>query len=273
MTDISIQTYFPKRLNRIVKSFWFLKVSDSHESFYEEEIIPDGHHEIIFHINNLPAIRKIEDGDWFDEPQSFLASQNLKTYALRLLPGARLFGIRFYPHTLFTFLNFPLENLTDRILSLSDVADASGFWDCITDDPQTTFSNFEKLLAEKMKPLLSHSGSFDYVDACVSEIFRSKGGVRIEKLMARTGVSGKYLDDIFKRQVGLTPKTLCRIIKLNNFIAYRKDNPDKNLTECCYESDYYDQSHLIKSFRKFTNQTPKTFFSESRFINEFFTNL
>ena len=189
------------------------------------------------------------------------------------MPGSKLFGIRFYPHTLFNFLNFPLENLTDEIIPLSDVTDAGGFWNCITDDPQTTFWGFEKLLVEKMTASASYSRSFNYIDACVLEMFRSKGNVRIEKLIDKAGISGKYLDDIFKRQVGLTPKTLCRIIKLNNFIAYRKDNLDRNLTECCYETDYYDQSHLIKSFRQFTNHSPKTFFSDSRYINEFFTNL
>ena len=273
MNNISIKTYVPQRLNRIIKSFWFLEVTNSHESFYEEEIIPDGHHEIIFHINNLPARRKPENGDWIIEPKAFLACQNLKSYALRLLPKAKLFGIRFYPHTLFNFLNFPLENLTDEILSLSDIINADSFWHCITDDPNTTFSNFEKLLTEKLKASALSSGRYDYVDACVSEIFRSKGDVKIENLIAKTGVSGKYLNNIFKRQVGLTPKTLCRIIKLNNFIAYRKNNPERNLTECCYETDYYDQSHLIKAFRKFTNHSPKTFFSDSRYINEFFTNL
>lgn len=273
MNTVSIQTHFPQSLSPFVKSFWFLEVSDFCDSFYEEEIIPDGHHEIIFHLNNLPARRKTENNGWLNEPKAFLASQTLKPYGLQLPPGSKLYGIRFYPHTFFNFLKFPIINLTDKILSLNDVTDAGSFWNCITDDPQKTFSNFEKLLAERISMLDFHTNSFAYVNAAVSEIFRHNGNVSVENLIKKTGVSTKYLDELFKNRVGLTPKTLCRIIKLNNFIAYKNNNPEKNLTECCYEIDYYDQSHLIKSFYEFTNGSPKTFFRDNNHINEIFTNL
>lgn len=274
MNIVSIQTYFPQSLSRLIKSFWFLEVSDFCASIYEEEIIPDGHHEIIFHLNSLQAKRKTESSDWTKEPNAFLASQNLKSYKLQLQPGSKLFGIRFYPHTLFNFLRFPIINLTDKILSLNDVLDASGFWSCITDNPQETFSNFEKFLAERISMLDFHSNAYVYVNASVSEIFRFNGNVSVAQLIRKTGISAKYLDESFKQCVGITPKTLCRIIKLNHFISYKTNHPEKNFTECCYEADYYDQSHLIKSFYKFTNRSPKNYFGDdNKFINEIFTSL
>lgn len=273
MNTVSIQTHFPQSLSPIVKSFWYLEVSNFCDSFYEEEIIPDGHHEIIFHLNSHPAKRKPENNNWIIEPNAFLAGQTLKSYALQMPPGAKLFGIRFYPHTLFNLLRFPVKDLTDRILPLSDVADAESFWNCITGDPHKTFSNFEKLLSEKMQTLDFQTNNDIRVNAAVSEILRHGGNVAVEHLLKKTGVSGKYLDELFKRYVGLTPKTLCGIIKLNNFIAYKNDNPEKNLTECCYEMYYYDQSHLIKSFYKFTNQSLKVFFRDDNRINEIFMNL
>jgi len=37
----------------------------------------------------------------------------------------------------------------------------------------------------------------------------------------------------------------------------------KNLTEITYEEGYYDQSYLIKEFRKITNHNPKDFFKSA----------
>lgn len=274
MNTVSIQTNIPQSLSRFIKSFWYLEVSDFSHSAYEEEIIPDGHHEIIFHLDNLQAKRKNENGDWLNEPNAFLASQNLKSYKLQLQPGARIYGIRFYPHTLSIFLSFPVADLTDKIIPLRDVAGTSSFWNCIAASPQKTFSDFEKLLSEKISPGDFPGGErASYVNFAVAEILRRGGSVTIEHLKKTVGVSGKYLDELFKRQVGITPKTLCQIIKLNNFIAYKNDNPEKTFTECAYEIDYYDQSHLIKAFHKFINRSPKNYFSVASQINEVFTTL
>jgi YesN/AraC family two-component response regulator len=37
----------------------------------------------------------------------------------------------------------------------------------------------------------------------------------------------------------------------------------KNLTDITYEVGYYDQSYLIKEFRKITNHNPKDFFKST----------
>lgn len=45
---IDIETYKPEKLSTLIKSFWCLKISDNFSNPYIEEIIPDGHHELIF---------------------------------------------------------------------------------------------------------------------------------------------------------------------------------------------------------------------------------
>lgn len=242
-------------------------------SYYEEEIIPDGHHEIIFHLSSQPAKRKPGKADWFPEPAAFIAGQTLKGYGLRLSPGARLAGIRFYPHTLSALFDFPMADLTGKIFPLDDVAPAGCFWDCISENPQKTFLNFERLLLEKIPALDFDTDRYAYVNAAVSEILKHSGNISVEQLTGRAGISLKHLNNLFQKYVGLNPKTVCQILKFNRFIAYKSDNPEKNLTECCYETGYYDQSHLIKSFHLFSDKPPKAYFSDDNFINDTFTGL
>ena len=272
MDLLSFQSYVPKDLNNIVKSFWFLEVGRECGPFYEEEIIPDGHHEIIFQLDST-ANRKPAGGEWLKEPMAMVAGQTLKSHGLRLAPGSRLLGIRFYPHTLSTLFDFPASELNNNIVGLDEVAKASIFWNGVTDDPLKTFSAFERLLSEKLIRRRAISNDFTYVNAAVSDILDTNGNVTVDQLIKKTGISAKHLDDSFRRYVGLTPKKLAGIVKFNSFISYKKDHPEKTFTECCYAADYYDQSHLIKAFRNFTDKSPTEYFAEAELISGIFSRI
>jgi AraC-like DNA-binding protein len=267
---IGVQTYVPERLQPFVKSLWRLDVSGRPDEPYEEDIVPDGHHELIFHLQENAASRKTDTYHWSTEPTAFFAGQTLQSYSLQLAPGAILYGIRFYPHTLAPFFDLPAAMLTDQLLSIDDIPTAAILRSCITDNAQTTFSRLERMLYSRIAAL-QPSGSFEYVDAAVAAILRHNGHIKIDALIHRTGISVKHLDNSFKKFVGITPKTLCNIVRLNHFIRYKERHLSKSLTECAYEAEFYDQSHLIKLFRTFTGKSPKAYFNSARYINGHFT--
>jgi AraC-like DNA-binding protein len=269
---IALQTYIPKNIQHIVKSFWFLEV-ESGDGFYEEDIIPDAHHEIILHVNGQSAKRKTAHEAWVDESNAIIAAQTVTSYRLRMFRGAKLYGIRFYPHTLYSFLGIPLHLFNDKAYSLQDVLDKQPFYDCITDDPHQTFLNFEQLLLRKINSLQPESRSYQYVQASMAAILKRNGHVAVDELIRKTGISGKHLDNLFEKYVGLGPKTISRIVQLNHFISYKSSQPAKTLTDCAYECGYYDQAHIIKSFRQFAGISPKNYFKNSSFINDFFAQL
>lgn len=267
---ISIQTHIPKALSPLVKSFWRIKVLDLIETAYEEEIIPDGHPEIIFHLSSEPAKRKTGNGEWQDEPVAFFAGQDLRSYKIRLKPGAVIYGVRFQPHTQALLFNFPASMTTDNPLSLDDGAKANSPWNCISEQTERTFSNLERFFLKKVSLLSAAPNAFDYVDASIREILRRKGDIKIDCLVKKTGISVKHLDNSFQQFVGVNPKTFCNIIKLNHFINYRKNNLAKSLTECAHETNFYDQSHLIHRFNAITGKSPKEYFGKAHHINDFF---
>lgn len=270
---ISIQRYIPKTLFPLIKSFWCLKVSDSLKSPYEEDIIPDGHHEIIFHLDSNPAKRKTENGEWLCEPDAFFAGQDLKSFRVRLNPGSTTYGIRFHPHTQALFFDFPAITTTDFPLSLTDVGKSDLLWSYISDCPKETFSNFEKYFLKRIYLLNYSSSSFNYVNHCVQEILNHKGNIKIDFLVKKIGISGKHLGNSFKKFVGVSPKTFCSIIKFNHFINYKKNNPSKTLTECALEANFYDQSHLINLSNTITGKSPKAYFGKINCINDFFIDV
>jgi len=268
---LTLNTYIPASLSQIVKSFWCIKVAG--EGCYTENILPDGHQEIIFHLSADNAKRKNNAIGWINEPDAFLAGQVLYSYSLELKNNAVLYGIRFYPHTLSFLFNLPAHSLTSDMLPLQEIPGASVLMNCLTEDPDKTFRNFEAALLTICRRTDLSSNRFQYINYSVGEILRSKGNITIDRLLQLTGVSQKYFDTIFKESVGINPKPFCNIIKLNHFISYRKNHPHKKLTECCYEANFFDQSHLIKLFHKVASQSPRQYFNDANHINNYFSEL
>lgn len=269
---ITIQTYTPKLLPHLVKSFWYMEVG--HEAdVYEEEIIPDGHIEIIFYLNNNSARKEFGDSEWHIQPSAFIAGQTLKRHEIKMLAGARLYGIRFYPHTLYPFLKIPVNYIENGILPLNEVINTRGFWNCITYAPRQTFENFERYLAEQISVQTLNSPGFQYTDRAVKSILKSGGQVSIGSITESNKITTKYYGDLFKKFAGITPKCLCNILKINQFISNKINYPYLNYTECTYESGYYDQSHLIKSFHQFADTSPREYFEHTRAISNMFSAL
>lgn len=267
---ISVETYLPKQLFPLIKAFWSLHVSSETGVPYEEEIIPDAHHEIIFHLNSAPAERKTGNESWRREPAAFFAGQDLKSFRVRLQPGTLIYGIRFQPHTQALFFDFPASVTTDYQLPLDDFGHSAGaLRRCLSDRPEATFANFEEFFSKRIALLRATPEPFRYVDFSVREILKKKGNVRIDSLVSKTGISLKHLDNSFKKFVGITPKVFCSIVKFNHFIHYRRSNPSKSLTECAHETHFYDQPHLIRASHIIVGKSPKDCLQVPDFINTF----
>lgn len=85
----------------------------------------------------------------------------------------------------------------------------------------------------------------------------------IEKLAYQTGMSLKTFERKFIEQIGIAPRLFERIRRFNNALDKKIKLPDSHWTYICYQTGYYDQTHLIKDFYEFAGATPSYFFRNS----------
>jgi len=90
----------------------------------------------------------------------------------------------------------------------------------------------------------------------VDRIAASGGRMAIDDLAAQTGFTRRHLGNLFERQVGLSPKTLSRIHRFRGALAMLCNGGEVPWTELAEQCGYYDQSHLINEFRRFTGFSP-----------------
>ena len=86
----------------------------------------------------------------------------------------------------------------------------------------------------------------------------------ISDIAKKVGLKLKTFQRHFQKHMGCSPVEYRRIYRFRSSLANKLNNTQlKNLTEITYEEGYYDQSYLIKEFRKITNHNPKDFFKSA----------
>jgi AraC-like DNA-binding protein len=175
-------------------------------------------------------------------------------------------GIEFNPQRAYRFFHFNLNEIQNKIYSLSDVLESTGKQ--LTEQIAETTSAQQKIfLAQKflLNQLALHEEDliFEY---CVEKIQSSKGTISIKELEKKTGYSSRWLNMKFNDKLGASPKNLSSIIRFKQYYQSLISNDEKSFFKNDFYNLYYDQSHFIKAFKRFTGLPPTRFEKE---INDF----
>ena len=180
-------------------------------------------------------------------------------------------GIEFNPQGAYRFFHFTLNDIQNQIYSLSDVSGNIGkrLIEQInnTTSLQQKIDVLEQFLLKQLS-LCREDLIFEY---CIEKIRLSKGSITVKELEKKTGYSSRWLNMKFNDKIGISPKNLSSIIRFNHYYqAFIKGNGQSFFKNDFYEL-YYDQSHFIKDFKRFTGLPPTRFekqvnnFAESYF--------
>jgi len=112
----------------------------------------------------------------------------------------------------------------------------------------------------------------DALSHAIALILGSGGCVSIACLADKMGVNSRKLDRTFNTRVGLSPKTLCRIVRFQQiFRLIERSENAADWAQIALDCGYYDQSHFIKEFRTFAGKRPTAYFAEQNSLSDYFT--
>jgi AraC-like DNA-binding protein len=93
-------------------------------------------------------------------------------------------------------------------------------------------------------------------DHCIHRITVTNGMTTVAQLEKETGYSARWLHRKFSEHLGTGAKNLGEIIRFKQFYqAYSTGAAPHDLKQLIYHY-YYDQSHFLRAFRRFTGTTP-----------------
>ncbi|SMB91373.1 AraC family transcriptional regulator [Deinococcus hopiensis] len=90
-------------------------------------------------------------------------------------------------------------------------------------------------------------------------IYRALGKVRVADLAEELNLSPRQLERLFAGQVGVSAKTLARLVRFEEAHFRIRQAPDTSVADLAFDLGFFDQAHLIKEFRALTLMTPRAF--------------
>jgi AraC-like DNA-binding protein len=93
-------------------------------------------------------------------------------------------------------------------------------------------------------------------DHCIHRITATNGLITVAQLEKETGYSARWLHRKFSEYLGTGAKNLAEIVRFKQFYqAYSTGIPPEIIKQYIYQY-YYDQSHFLRAFKRFTGTTP-----------------
>lgn len=92
--------------------------------------------------------------------------------------------------------------------------------------------------------------------AALHRLAADDGDLRVQGLARELGVSARYVNGLFHREVGLSVKGLHRILRFERALDELLATAGQDLSAVAHACGYYDQSHLNRDFRELAGMTP-----------------
>jgi AraC-like DNA-binding protein len=165
-------------------------------------------------------------------------------------------GIEFSPWGFYRFFYSPSGELNNDLHSLPDISgkEAANMERRISGlaSPEEKVNLLQSYLLSMLtkKP---EDALFDY---CIRQIEGTKGGISIARLEKITGYSSRWLNLKFKENLGISPKNFSSIIRFQHYYKTLILEGHELKRKRPYYNQYYDQSHFIEDFKRFTGMTP-----------------
>lgn len=254
------QTFEPHSdLKSLVNCYWTLEVPKQSES-QKQRIVPDGCIEMAFILGD-DIKRYTSENEFILQPRAMVLGQTIEPFYIEPTGFVKTFAVRFYPYGFANFVSEPISNLVNKetpISKLFEKETVDNLEQKIIQAGNTKqrISIVEKFLTER----LNNEKTIDkIVKNTIDSLLSTNGSASINSILKEDLSKRRQLERNFKKQIGVSPKQLGKVIRLQTALKMLLDQKAANLTNVAYESEYFDQAHFIKDFRKFTGINPKEF--------------
>jgi AraC-like DNA-binding protein len=168
-------------------------------------------------------------------------------------------GIEFSPHGAYRFFRMSQSELKNQMFDGSEIL-GNAVKEIEAQMAETEIPEQKIKILESYLLRLFHQTRPDSIfEYCIKAIKNTFGNISIQELERKTGYSSRWLNMKFGERIGVSPKNLCSISRFQFVYQALVNNPGEILDDKSYYHIYYDQSHFIKEFKRFTGMPPLKF--------------
>lgn len=194
-------------------------------------------------------------------PQLFVFGQATAAGQLHATGSYRQIGVSFHPAALRYVFGLSANDLTDRHTAVSEIFASSlseQLLECRDADEQfSCLARFVLNLTRSNEKYESENTKMAFALTALRE------GRELSFVRAQLSISERSLERLFLGHIGLTPILYSRINRFQKAMSQLKQGAYSSLTDIAYSLGYFDQSHFIRDFRRFSGVSPRVYLQKS----------
>jgi hypothetical protein len=260
MTPMDYQTFQPQAdLESVVKCYWTLEVP-ADTNAQRQRIIPDGCIEMIFILGD-DIKRFTSETEFILQHRAMVLGQIIEPLYIEPTGYVNSFAVRFYPYGFANFVTTPIKSLADKETPIDLLFEKTKAKELERNIVQAsnTKARIEIVEGFLLGKLKSETTIDTIVKSTIDTLLSTKGKAPINAILKEDLSKRRQLERKFLKQIGISPKQLSKVIRLQTALKMLVNEPAESLTKIAYESEYYDQAHFIKDFKEFTGTNPGEF--------------
>lgn len=256
-------------LRPYVRRYWSLTDTAPRADRGPERVVPDGRMEVIVHLGD-PFTRRAAAPASGPQPRALLAGQLLGP--LLLQPGSRvdLFAIRFEAWGAHALLGVEPAALLERLPALDDVlgADAGRLADMLARAPgfRARVDAAERWCSQRLARATRPPAAV----VAAARAATAKPALRtVSELAAHVGWSPRRLERGFAAHLGLAPKVLLRIARVQRLIGrLTEPRAQPPLAALALDAGFADQAHMTREFTRLAGVSPARYRAEAHGLQD-----
>ena len=230
-----------------------------------DRFLPDGNTEIIINLTERPQY--IYHNETLQEIQAcryaWVSGVRTQPITIPSGTGSQMLVVTFKKGRAFPFYAFPIIELTDTVVD-ADLVFGRKFHHLREQlltaiSMERRFQLVEQFLLQQAGNAIREEISNRCIDYAVSSIIHSPSLQRLHQLSDEIGYSQKHFIQLFRQQVGVSPKQYLKIMRFQKAICAIENCEFMPWSQIALESGFYDQAHFIQDFKHFSGFTPNEY--------------
>jgi AraC-like DNA-binding protein len=247
---VTFQYYSPiGPLSDLVGVIWYWRGYEA--EYAKERLMPMGTVELVI---SLSSGRTSDSG---------ISGPRSEYFVIERSSQDELLGIHFKPGGLFPFLRFPFGDLHNELITLDDLWGAAKAGELLcrlheANSIEMKFRVVEKWLMHIARRPLDHHPAVSFA---IREFEKDSGLASSAVIAGKVGYSQRHFIQMFRDEVGLTPKLFTRVQRFWSVIEKIHKQNSVDWADIAISFGYSDQSHFIHDFREFSGLSPTEYLS------------
>jgi AraC-like DNA-binding protein len=245
-------------LERSVRMLWYAQVPNTVTR--RERVLPNGCVQVILNLARDFLLDCPEGLSDRCTPPTLIVGARSVYEIIDSSDIADLIGIVFEPGGFAAFAHDAVNLFSNRSVPLADIwgASAQALRTQLLElpSPRERLRCLERFLIGRVAGQPSRNRMVEFA------LDRFQNGPRmatVREVAKSTGWSERYFSQIFREEVGLSPKTWCRIQRFQRAVRQLHAGADVRWAELALDCGYYDQSHFANEFRAFSGIDATTY--------------